>query len=74
MSFYSTRQIDSENFTRCEICLEYLPIHHHSEGGDTLICKGCDTEYRLESIHPARISILRHSYQDSYIHDATPWE
>ncbi len=56
---------EAEEYGKCSICLEHIPVEYYFSAGDTLVCYECGTEYVLLSKNPVQLSILEEGeYQD----------
>ena len=69
MRTHDTRLVDSQSFARCEVCLDYLPIEYYFTSGDTIVCRECETEYTLVSVHPVKLTMNSQGYHDSFIRE-----
>jgi len=45
----------AEQFGRCEICLELIPIEYYFHKGDIIACQECGTEYEIISKSPVKL-------------------
>ena len=70
MGNLTKHQRDREQFGKCQICLEYIPIEYYFGIGDTIICYGCNSEYVIESKNPVKLTLSEGIYdQDGYDDD-----
>jgi len=54
----------AEQFGRCEICLELIPIEYYFHKGDIIACQECGTEYEIISKSPVKLVRQEEGYDD----------
>lgn len=64
MAKQTKRKEGAEQFGRCEICLELIPIEYYFHKGDIIACQGCSTEYEIISKNPVSLVRQEEGYGD----------
>ena len=64
MGKQSKHNESAEQFGRCEICLELIPIEYYFHKGDIIACQECGTEYEIISKSPVKLVRQEEGYDD----------